>query len=461
MSKKLVIPLDGSKTSEAVLPWAEALARAGGISILLVRVVAGRRYATEYLTYEIHQQHTMPEWREGATYLGRIKHRLEGKGLEVETTVREGLTAENILDVADETDAFAIALATHGRHGFARFFLGSVAEALAHEARIPLLLIPAEAARLQPTPSFARLLVPLDGSTLAERALEYVPEISGPQAEVILVRVVTPDEDTVQSGTLLGPVIDEQSTQRAEARAREYLLSVAQQLHAGGRRAQVMTIRGDAAQEILIAGHAGTADVIVMTSHGYAGLERWRLGSVANEVIRHGDKPVLLVSARAVSARSAAQASVADLMTHNPVTLRADDSVAVAIRKMIRRPGEGAVVVDDERRLLGVLSGHDVVRWTRGLMGGTELAAAELAPRAESEAVAGLLSTTSLTIEESAPLTAALHIFQERPVESVAVIRDGRVTGILALNDILRFLGGSAETRAGSEPEKGMEATLA
>jgi nucleotide-binding universal stress UspA family protein len=138
MPRKLVVPLDGSKLGETVLPWATALAREMQASVMLVRIALARRYATGYLAAGVHKQHTLPEWREAESYLGQVKRRLEKDGLEVHTRVREGLIADNVLDIADDEGASAIALTTHGRHGMARFFLGSVAEGLVHETRQPL-----------------------------------------------------------------------------------------------------------------------------------------------------------------------------------------------------------------------------------------------------------------------------------------------------------------------------------
>jgi nucleotide-binding universal stress UspA family protein len=305
------------------------LARETQSSLSLVRVVYGRRYSTEYPRTGVHRQHITAEWRDAEAYLADTKRRLQRDGLSVEATVREGLIAENILDVADEEHASAIVLSTHGRHGMARFFLGSVAEGLVHETRIPLFLVPAEAARRGGEPSFARILVPLDGSPLAERALEYVGDIARSDATVILVRIVSPnDKEAGVSNTLL--VAGDPN--RDEADAREYLQGVAQQLHGIGRKAQITTITGRPAHEILIAAKAAHADAIVMVSHGRTGLGRWRLGSVADEVIRHGDMPVFLISAHALTARSSTQLVASDVMMRSPVVLGSADTIAAALR---------------------------------------------------------------------------------------------------------------------------------
>jgi len=86
------------------------------------------------------------------------------------------------------------------------------------------------------------------------------------------------------------------------------------------------------------------------------GVTGWLLGSVADEVVRNGDRPVLLVSARALAARTTGQMSVGDVMTRNVMTLREDEALVVALRKLVRQRASGAPVLDAEGHLVGVLS---------------------------------------------------------------------------------------------------------
>lgn len=125
-------------------------------------------------------------------------------------------------------------------------------------------------------PRFTRALVPLDGSPLAERGLDYAVRLAGPLGlAVTLLRVVSGD--------------------REAPGARAYLDAAAARAAAAGLRVVTEIRRGDPVQEILAAERDG--DVLVIASHGASGLERFFLGSVADRVLGYGRAPVFLARA--------------------------------------------------------------------------------------------------------------------------------------------------------------------
>jgi nucleotide-binding universal stress UspA family protein/predicted transcriptional regulator len=414
----------------------------GDTSLLLVRVVRSSRYETAYLAEGVHKHHTLPEWREAEQYLGELRHRFQNEGVEVQTRIREGLIAQNLLDLADDENAAAIALATHGRHGMARFVLGSVAEGLVREARVPIFVVPAGAARRGRPPAFGRILVPLDRSTLAEQAIEYVSEIASPDATVVLIHVLLPDdaEADTPNTLLVGP----DGQHRAEGRARDYLNDVAHRLHERGRKAQIMTARGRAAPEIIRATHEAQADAVVMTTHGRTGWTRWRLGSVADDVIRNGDIPVLLVTAR-VAAQAVPTLHVADVMIQDPGYLSTADTAAAALRKMIRRNAGAAPVVDDEGNLVGMLSQHELAKSAD--RGGSGSVPAAFSDWAQGTTVGAILQQETVTIDEDTTLAAAMKALVQAHVDAIPVVRGRRLVGIVTLPDVLSAL---AEDRSGA-----------
>jgi nucleotide-binding universal stress UspA family protein len=132
---------------------------------------------------------------------------------------------------------------------------------------------------------FNKILVPLDGSSLAEGILpqvEYVAELTG--AEVCLLRVAyvhaLPGVDPTE---LEVKVVEEAET---------YLQGIADDLEEKGLKTSVHVRYGHVAEEILE--QANRADLVAMTTHGRTGLRRWALGSVADRVLNHCPKPVLL-----------------------------------------------------------------------------------------------------------------------------------------------------------------------
>jgi len=138
--EKILVPLDGSAVSEQILPHVENLAMRGNSSIQLVRVAFAHVIPG--------MDPTEPEVavvKEAEDYLAAIAERLGQKGLQVETHVRYGQDADEILDHCDQYDIDLIAMSTHGRSGVKRWMLGSVAEKIIRHATKPILLIRSKA----------------------------------------------------------------------------------------------------------------------------------------------------------------------------------------------------------------------------------------------------------------------------------------------------------------------------
>lgn len=143
---------------------------------------------------------------------------------------------------------------------------------------------------------YQRIVVPLDGSEFAERALpeaEGLAQLTG--APVHLLRV-TDLRQFVWYGEL-GLAMDvsaaEAETARETTAAGSYLTTIAERLTGSGLTADTEVRRGQTSREVIAATRPG--DVIVMASHGRGGVPRWFLGSVAEEVVRHATVPVLMV----------------------------------------------------------------------------------------------------------------------------------------------------------------------
>jgi nucleotide-binding universal stress UspA family protein len=141
---------------------------------------------------------------------------------------------------------------------------------------------------------YKRLLVPLDGSALAETILPVVKEVAGPlDAEVVLLRVVEPIS-TTQAIATAGVVSPDTATLR-ELEARQYLRDAEGRLAKKGLQVRTRIALGPPAAAILGAVHTSGADLIAMATHGRSGLGRAMFGSVAEAVLRAAPVPVLLV----------------------------------------------------------------------------------------------------------------------------------------------------------------------
>jgi nucleotide-binding universal stress UspA family protein len=138
------------------------------------------------------------------------------------------------------------------------------------------------------------MLVPLDGSDLAETILPLVEQVAGPlEAEVILLRVVEP-VSTAEALVSAG-VVSPATLARHELEAKRYLAQVEPRLSKKGLRVRTRIALGPPAEAILGAVKTSGADLVAMTTHGRSGLGRVLFGSVAESVLRASRVPVLLM----------------------------------------------------------------------------------------------------------------------------------------------------------------------
>jgi nucleotide-binding universal stress UspA family protein len=135
MFKKILIPLDGSKLAEKILPQVEELVKFSGAEVHLLRVV---------MTYDIDPQkdkeHLQKLSGEAQEYLDQVAARLKKSGIQVSATVAYGKDAVQICDYASEKKFNLIAMSTHGRSGLGRWTLGSVADKVLHCSSVPVML---------------------------------------------------------------------------------------------------------------------------------------------------------------------------------------------------------------------------------------------------------------------------------------------------------------------------------
>jgi nucleotide-binding universal stress UspA family protein len=301
MWQRILVPLDGSALAE----------RALGAATMLAQRIAYTRPAFEPLVILFRAVDPSP-WLdlagegartqamgEATRYLQEKAATIRSEGLTVETAVRLGSPAEELLEQVLARQVDMVIMSTHGRSGLARWALGSVAERVARSAPVPVLLLPAAApATLTAgdTPGATtppRLLVPLDRSATAEAALPPAIELASLlQAELRLLYVFVPklEERSVE---------ETQRTWEAGSR-RVHQIERYLQRHAEAAQQAGITIRwgigfGLPGAKIIMDAHTHQVQVIVMTTQGRGGLVRWRLGRVAEEVIQQGQLPVLLV----------------------------------------------------------------------------------------------------------------------------------------------------------------------
>lgn len=141
MYKKILVPLDGSPLSEAVLPHAEALAKSEHAELIILRIPAAP--SSEFLAQDplIAEMIRNDMAAEAENYVNKVVSTLQKDEVQAIGMTRDGLVPDMILKVADETHADIIAMSTHGRTGVSRWLLGSVADKIVHHAHIPVMLV--------------------------------------------------------------------------------------------------------------------------------------------------------------------------------------------------------------------------------------------------------------------------------------------------------------------------------
>jgi nucleotide-binding universal stress UspA family protein len=288
MYRKILVPLDGSKLAEQILPLAQSLALVTQAAVELLRVNDFEKMAA----------YAPP--LQGGEYLDEVAKKYFASVTRVDKTVELGKPAEVIVDRASSDPACLIAMATHGMSGIRRWLIGSVASKVAHSAANPLLLIrPAESAEPAALSQLKTIFVPLDGSGLAERALRHAMELAKlMNCEIHLMRMYTLPANAY---VLADGVIGQGAAQFREAMQQEaatYLDGKVEELRAQGLERVIATaIEGDPASEIIDIDVKTPNCLIVMSTHGRSGVGRWVLGSVAEKVIQHSGAPVLLIRA--------------------------------------------------------------------------------------------------------------------------------------------------------------------
>jgi len=312
MYRRILVPLDGSELAEQALPYVHSIGKGLGARIELLRVAYP--VAPEALDPALG-----PYQDQIAAYLEGIAAPLTEDGLAVASTIREGDPAPIIVSEAEKEPDTLIAISTHGRSGITRWLLGSITDKVLHATTNPLLIMRARepVGAQQATPLLDTIIVPLDGSDLAEQVLPHATALAQAlHLKVLLVRVTPPAEayyrymhypvdpyqDPVHQAER--PFVPYQNVPiEVDAEAVGYLGQVSRKLSPQGLTSVVAErlLHGDPAGAIVDLAQQTPNNLVAMTTHGRSGVGRWVLGSVTDRVVRHSGDPVLVIRAVAES----------------------------------------------------------------------------------------------------------------------------------------------------------------
>lgn len=301
MLRKILVPLDGSPSAEDAIPMARRLARRRGAEVELILV---REAPTEPLTVhtESAEVQRMDEADQQAAeeYLESVAARIrEDSGVTARGVAVEGEVIGSIREWVSSSGVDLVAMCTHGRGGWSRFWLGSVAQELVRRLDVPLLLTrphgELEGQAAPPPPEGPlRVLVTLDGSQYAEQALEAaIRAFSEDDAEYTLLRVVVPPVVSGYRVPKAHPDYEEQ--EKLTARATEYLDKRVAELRERGLKVDSAVIaRQHVAEGISDYARREGKHVIAIATNARQGMPRLILGSVADKVLRSSSVPILV-----------------------------------------------------------------------------------------------------------------------------------------------------------------------
>ena len=301
--RNILVPLDGSELAEKALEPANqaamAMAQYGNeprpVRLTLLRVLSPMALlaADPYLYDEMMRMSS----DEAQAYLNQVASTMTANGVVIETKIVNGSSAEAIVQYAEGAGIDLIVMSSHGRTGSRRWVYGSVAEKVMHHAPCATAIIRAhvEVSMFQNR----KILVPLDGSELAERALGPALALArAVNSNVYLLRVVAAGEPMAESMRPTGEQVEAALAaadleEKGEAEA--YLQSVFSQFENTRLFFDVQTTSGDVADTIVTYADDNHIDLIVISSHGRSGLGRWLHGSVAEKVLRGATCATLIV----------------------------------------------------------------------------------------------------------------------------------------------------------------------
>jgi nucleotide-binding universal stress UspA family protein len=278
--------------AEAVLPYTAALASALQLPVDLIHVNDP----------ETHSPSLHPT--RSTDYLNQVAAS-SLSGLTVNCQVKSGAAAEVILDSASADAGALVAMATHGQSGGGRWLLGRVAQKVLQAARNPLLTIrPQDGDRSHTDVHLETLIVPLDGSHLAEQIFPDVVYLATKLAlQVVLIRTFTLPSAGYYLAAHLSPPDMAELREKTRKEVGDYLQTKVEELRAKGvGRVSCVVAEGTGPEQIIDLARKTSGNMVAMSSHGRSGMSRWLLGSVTDRVVSYSGDPVLVI--RSAPARS-------------------------------------------------------------------------------------------------------------------------------------------------------------
>ncbi len=299
MFEHLLVPLDGSKLAESVLPAVAYLAPTLQSSVMLIHVIESAAHK------EIHGDRHLTEPGEALAYLQDAARRRLPESIRVEFHVheeKEKQLAQSIFRHSHEFHSEMVILCTHGRHGMRDFLFGSIAQQVIALGACPVLVLPAEWNRpAQEARDFtiSKILVPLDGDRQHEQCLPVAAEIARAcRAALHLVMVVPYYEHLTDEPAAAGRLLPGTALAMldlAQEGGEQYLRECSARLEAADIPMSGEVIRGEPIYQVIQAAEDTGSDLIILGTHGKKATDAFWSGSLTPKIASRTRTPLLLV----------------------------------------------------------------------------------------------------------------------------------------------------------------------
>lgn len=292
MIRQVLIPLDGSKLAEQVIPHLLRFITPDQTELLLMTALSSTlpsdksnsnlaisESTSTSQNYKIHEQ------------LNNVTQELNQISFSVTERVVPGAPTNSILSLAEEAFVDLIAMSTHGRTGLRRVLLGSVADEVVCNARPPIFLTPAA---ITAPPKFTprTILLPLDGTALAEAAIPIAQQFAqNTGATLSFIRILDSNYSEHEQSANQTDTTKQATSQQAT----RYLEQIKLRLQLANVTSRYQITSGDPAVAIIRASHTEQVDLIVMSTHGRSGVGRIIHGSVTRQIIGSAICPLVLI----------------------------------------------------------------------------------------------------------------------------------------------------------------------
>jgi nucleotide-binding universal stress UspA family protein len=292
--------LDGSRLSEQALPLAMAIAEGARAKLRLVLVHQIAAVALSAEGRQLFGSIEVAARKFEKAYLETLTDQLkkESASLAITSTTLTGPVAGTLREYIHASRTALVVMTSRGHGGLRRFWLGSITDAVIRESSVPVLLARPEE-NLSPQPileNLKQILVPVDGSALAEAILDPAKELASlAGAELMLVQVIQPLASPLESQSAAPTRFDVELTSLRRKEAADYLRDVAEEcLKAGVKATYSAPLGTNVADTILDLAESPMVGMIALATHGRGGVKRLALGSVADKVVRAAPRPILV-----------------------------------------------------------------------------------------------------------------------------------------------------------------------